>query len=225
MKKIIILIGFMFLITGCTNVEYNLTVTNRKVNEEIVIPYKNTEKNLKEIKKKMKTKQQAYHVIGSSKTEYYDSKLEKTKDKLILKYSYSYSPDKFINSEAVNWCFYKKDFIMKDDTLVITTDTIGCLRDEYEQYIDNLTINIKLDNYKVEKDNADKVKDGVYTWYFNNSNSENHTIYLKATKISNKDKKSFEIPTEIFIAVGALLGIALLIMIYLGIKRVKNNKI
>ena len=225
MKKIIILISFVLLATGCKNVEYNLTINKRNITEEIVIPYKNTEENLKKIKKQMKDKQQAYHIIGTDSTEYYNQTLEKTSGKLILKYRYNYSPDMIINSEAINRCFYKKDFIKKDDVLIITTDTIGCLRDEYEQFIDNLTVNIEVHNYKVEENNADKIKDNIYTWYFNNNNSENHKIYLKAKKINGKEKKSFEIPKEIFIALGILLGIGMLIIIYIGIKRIKNNRI
>ena len=160
MKKKLILLFCLFILTGCSKVEYSLVVTNdNKIQEKIVIPYNNTKKNQKKIDDMMKVKQIAYHSSSTSNDYYYNVNIDKSdKKKLLLTYSYDYDTNNIINSEAINACFYKKDIIKANKKFIVKTENISCLKDEYQQLVDEVTVSIEVPkNYKNIKNKSLKI--------------------------------------------------------------------
>jgi hypothetical protein len=225
MKKVLIPIFCLFILTGCSKVEYNLIVTNdNKIREEIIIPYENTKNNKKIVNNMMKKQQLAYHSSSLSKDYYYNVNLdESNKQKLLLTYSYDYGTNNIINSEAINSCFYKKDIISSDNKFIVKTENISCLKDEYQQIVDEVTVSIKVPkNYKNVHNNADKVVGNKYIWYFNNDNYETHYIDLEMDQTQPKVKKTQNDNILILVVV---CSIGILIVLFISLKSKHNNKI
>lgn len=225
MKKKLILLFCLFILTGCSKVEYSLVVTNdNKIQEKIVIPYNNTKKNQKKIDDMMKVKQIAYHSSSTSNDYYYNVNIDKSdKKKLLLTYSYDYDTNNIINSEAINACFYKKDIIKANKKFVVKTENISCLKDEYQQLVDEVTVSIEVPkNYKNIKNNADKVTGNKYIWYFNNENYENHFIDLEMDIVEIKNQEKQLNVIWIFL----IFGIAIILtMLFIFLRNKHNNKI
>lgn len=225
MKKSIIILLSLLFITGCSKVEYNLTIQNNDtIHEEIAIPYKKTEENQKMVDNMMSMKQLAFHSSTTKEDYYYNVNLNDIdKNTMLLTYTYDYGINNIINSEAINACFYQKDFIDSEDTFIIKTGNISCLKDEYQQIVDELTVTIRFpSNYKNVKNNADKVIKNQYIWYFNNNNYEDHMIDIEMKKLETI--KKVEKNNDIWIVFG-LIGVIVLIICIAVLKGKHNNKI
>lgn len=225
MKKVLIILFCLFVLTGCSKVEYSLVVTNdNKVHEEIIIPYNNTKQNEKKIDDMLKVRQVAYHLASTSKDYYYNVNVDKSnKQKLLLTYSYDYDTNNIINSEAINACFYKKDIIKANKKFIVKTENISCLRDEYQQLVDEVTVSIEVpENYKNIKNNADKVVGNKYIWYFNNDNYESHFIDLEMNIVETKTQKKQFDSIWIFLTIGTVI---ILVILLIFLRNIRNNKI
>lgn len=226
MKKFNFILLLLFLSVGCTKVEYTLTLSDDGVSENIEIPYiKNTsnENKLKELKKIGQT---AYYSSSEKKEKYYHISIKEKKKQLLLTYDYKYDINNVINSEAINYCFYQKDIIYEENSIIIKTGQISCLQDEYGQLIDELIINIVLPkDYKNVQNNADQINGNKYTWKFNNDNSNEHYIYFEIEKQIPKIDNDVKFNDNSLFYMFLIIGFVVLIILISYAIGKKNNKL
>ena len=207
MKKLIILIIFMIILTGC-EATYNLNIENTfKENVEIYVA--TNEKDNKLDWSNM-TYKEMFDSDGNNYTrayyndpnynqyiegkqdgvEYYTNTIINNNKRYGINYSYNFTRNNFINSAAVNTC-YKEITIKKNDNIFIleTQKEASCLNGLSN--LDKLTINIST-NYKVLSSNSDSKSGNTYTWVVTNENYKNKPIKI----IYNTDNTNLEYNPE-----------------------------
>ena len=216
-KKIFFLLITILFITGCSS-KYQLEVTNDKfieqVDTEILnedIPDYNPKASNSDFATLFIKDDTFVTPFPDNPSIHYNKKVNQTEDGYNVKLSYTYKPDEYKNSYAMNLCFEKKNFQNeKNYFLFHLSGRFDCL------YSDNLTITVKTDNY-VNEHNADKVEGNTYIWYIDSSNLNTTDINIK---ISKQDKKNYIFRNAVLIIIGfALIGSA----IYITYKKNKRN--
>ncbi len=200
MKKILLIICLMFLLTGCT-ANYELTYKKGYFTEEITI-YEDKEvakheefpsiTNIKANSNKVKINEDSYYTIEHSTDEKNN----------ILKATYVYKDLSFDKSLVYNDCFSEKSFVDGDESVYIYLGgEMTC------EHLENATITFKTDK-QVIKHNADKVKKGVYSW----DSIPTDGIVIEVSK-KNISKDANMIPPVIrIIIIAILLGIGIYIL-------------
>lgn len=187
MKKIFLLL-FVLLFTGC-DVVYNLDIDNNFLEsseffmeESDNAAYNEFPKgvvqriagNLDELINKYYSENYSAMVNPLFSNEYY--KKEKLSDNKGIKLYYDFTPENYKYSFLVDYCFenisIKKN---KKDLILNLKNSSNCFFDIYDR-INSIRVNIKTD-YEVIDNNADKVSNGVYSWFLSNSSDEK--IYMK----------------------------------------------
>ncbi len=223
MKKIKFLILFisLFLLSGCS-AEYNLTITRDTMEEDInAIFDKNKENDY--AARMEKIKRSAYYNMDTRDEEYYEFKRIDSDDKIILNYKYTYLDNDLYKSEAFTRCYYKRIVNVTDENITINTDKqVSCLYKDGDKEIDNITVNVKT-KLPVLENNADKVLDNTYTWYIDDSNYTNKSIYIKIDK-TIKDKENVSDLNILILVLGAIV-VGIIIYLIIRFKHNKNNKI
>lgn len=219
MKKILILILFIFLLSGCS-VEYNLEFKDNIFIEKLSVGQFDSNE-VKEFGYFT-----PYATINHTTEELY--KFDYSNN--YLKLSYNHKGSNFEKSIAFNEC-YELSNISYDDKYyyILTSNEFKCM--SYLGYkADEVKINFKSDHVVVEA-NADYVDGNTYTWVINNNNSSNKPIKLKMVKEvvdddktdNNEDKNKYE---SVFLII---LGVVVIGVLVVGIhiyKRIgMRNKI
>lgn len=185
MKKILLLICLVFIVTGCSH-EYEINF-GKKIDEKIVLNY-NT--NLYELSSQIDgdslyvEKELVESDIPAlvSSNGFYDKKLEvmDNKTKVTLKYSYDY--ENFEKSYLIDHCFEKKTFVNDDEYYYVS---LGGSFDCYSA--SGFTLKVKSE-YEVINQNADKYDKGYYIWNIATENSDNRVEFqVSKTLLKNKD--------------------------------------
>lgn len=201
MKRNILLLGCLVLLSGCT-VNYNVEVKNDKIYE--TIEGKVTEEEAKpSIEGRTDVNPIYYNLyeVQSPLINNDDAKYDKTitpngeYQDFTFNYVYDYNYNK---SRIINKCFEMKLVEEDENSLYVKlAGHFGCL------YSDKVTINVK-SNYAVTEHNADKVKDGVYTWVIDKDNKNDVDIMMSILKnVDYQDtskKKIFNAPTYRIVA-------------------------
>ena len=203
MKKYFLLFISAFLLVGCDG-SYNLYISDDEIKENIVLHMENSVYDIYPI---MDFKQ--YPISSDTNISYSNSVVDNNGYKDISM-NYSFKPEDFSKSSALNSCFSNHKFI--NDKKYYELDLSGefkCL------YGDSYDINIITDN-KVMGHNADSVEANKYTWHVNSRNKDNLSIRIKI----KKDKFDTDI---LFYGLFIVIGIAILIFVKKSIKK-KNNK-
>lgn len=201
MKKIILLICLMVMLSGCT-AEVNIDLTEKKVSEDIKITAESDSLNSKE---SLKGAFRQYMPVDKNVIipdtdpdvkqrgiKYYKQDTQELGNGYIFNYKYDFDFNDYNNATSLNRVFKSSSLELdrKEKELTFYTDNGGIiLMDEYPSFT-NLVVNIKTD-LKLIETNADQQKDGVYTWIFNNG-SDNKGIYLKLStkkEINNNKNK------------------------------------
>ncbi len=185
MKRKIVLFTFLLLLTGCTS-EYNITISNDKIKENIVvnipdnyIPVQTDIENNDHIEIDDQVtpfiEEDQYPFLNNNDIKY-DKKVVKNGNITNVTLDYTYTLDDYKKSKAFTTCFDKKSFTKTNKGYQINlTGSFYCL------YGDEVKINIKTNN-EVLKNNADKVKGNVYTWIINKDNSQKVDIAMELSK-------------------------------------------
>ena len=193
MKKIFLILC-LFLITGCS-AEYNLNINDDVLNEKTIISETNMDK-FREYK------------IGDS-FEYYDKvsiplSINGSSDS--SDESLFYSKINSLNDDGIAFGFYGtfKDVPIDESFVVNYGGTINVTSgdekkitgsidstpfDDYSM-LEKITVNITSSN-KVLKNNADKVKDGVYSWVFTRDNFDSKNIEIVISNLEKAKSNSF----------------------------------
>jgi hypothetical protein len=213
MKKIIILILTIFLLSGCS-VEYNLEINNDNIRENIEIG-KFDASEIEDFEYLT-----PYAILNDESQKFYVFDYSNK----ILNLSYDYNIQNYEMSEAFNQCYDMSNFSYDEKYYyILTSNEFKCL--SYMGYTtDEVKINIK-SRYKVVESNADYVDNGVYTWIINEGNKDNKpiniTIDYNETIYKGNKLSSFSVMLLVIVSlliVGMIVGI-----IFLCGK--KNNKI
>ncbi len=222
MKKIFILILLIVFITGC-DIDYNLTIGNN-VYEEIlkIIPETIDEKNAVEndeqpinsLKSEVFPSESLEKIPG---IEYYDIK-DYSNPNFYRQISYSFNDYNINDSNIIKSCFpYIK---IENDTnkKIRTINTNGALNcNQYFDFINNITININPNYYKIVKSNADEITQNKLVWNYNKSNFEKKTIYLEYyyDKINEEEQNKADVFLYIF---GGIIGFITILFVVIKIK-------
>lgn len=183
MKKGILFV-FLLLLTGCT-IDYNLEIDNNKIKEEMVGTISNEEYEIKEIDTDVNI---FYEIVNYDQKsllnddEIYNKKIVKNDNGVDYNFKYTYK-DNFDKSRLLNTCFEKVDFSETDEYYYASIGgNFYCL------YSDKITINVKTD-YAIMKNNADKVKNNVYTWILDDNTADIQMIISKKL-VNNSNTES-----------------------------------
>lgn len=191
-RRILILIMLLLLTTGC-ECEYNLTIDGNTYKEKINI-IGETSEEIASFKNnwKIPIDKDKYNSISESdsnmdtNSEIYEYKLSESK----LTFNYDFSRKEYINSTAVSNCYNKLTISNYNNTTVISTSSNSvCF--EKNPPLTSVKINIKVDR-PVIKSNADIINGNIYTWYINKTNANNKNINL----ILDNNQEKEEIITE-----------------------------
>ena len=189
-KKLFILIGLLFILTGCTS-EVTITITEKKISEDIVIDnYPSGSLTKNDIKNGYRHFVPAYgsSILADSEpdrrkggTAYYNFNMSELNSGYRINYKYDFPLDKYYDSRALKEAYSSAKVI--DDGQYLTIETSNKNQDLvlYPE-LTKLTINIVSDFPLIES-NADSCSGTKCTWIYNSS-SNNKGIYIKLKKTS-----------------------------------------
>ena len=175
-KKIGILIGLLFLLCGCS-ANVDLVVTENGIEENVAITALQDNYLTKEqIKNAFREYIPAFAEteivdtmpdVKESGISYYEKTTTELSSGYVLNYKYNFTLANYVKSRTVKKSFSSASVIKDNNekTIGISTDNAGILLFKEYPNLTEIKVNIK-SNYPVKENNADSVKDNVYTWVF-----------------------------------------------------------
>lgn len=229
-KKVLILLLFVFILTGCS-VEYDLTLnSDGTVNEKVVA---------EEITNRMRSKtginekQSVKYLYQMFKRKGLNSFLSQKKDgeKTVATVTGSHKSVKAYCENFTSDIVPEANYEEKDGIVTLTMKQEDVLSSNVSTgYVyDKITVNIKVP-YKVTKHNADAVKGRIYTWHIDKdkdvkkiqiSYNKNELVNMKTF---NFGKIKFSVRYE-FLVIGSIIFIVAVIALFVYINNKKNNKV
>lgn len=188
MKKLIVLISFLILLSGCT-VNYNITIDENNIKENIVVEDNITNGRTKEDIVSFYNNWYPvylyegviddYSVKVDDAVYYNKGNIVETENGYNYSYSYNHKIDDYKNSTI--WNLY-----LVNNTLSNTSKNISIYSGKGMQlfnksFIDNLNVSITT-SLKVGEHNADRVEGNTYIWEYNLSNYRDKSIELELLK-------------------------------------------
>lgn len=196
-KKIILLIGLVFILCGCT-AEVNVTITPQRIDETVIISaYPNQYYTKEQLPTAFRKYIPAFgnNVIVDTEPDekeigvkYYNRTDEELSNGYKFKYHYNFSFKDYKNSFALKNGF-KSVNIQKDSVerqVLVSTDSGGLLY--FNNYPSLLEVRVNITpTYEVLEHNADSVNNGVYSWNLKRD-ANNKGIYLLMSDEVKEDK-------------------------------------
>lgn len=187
-KKLVVLIGLLFLLCGCS-ATVNLNVSLDAIEEEVSITSLATPTSTKQqIRNSFREFTPAYARdydilpdtmpdTKESGIDYYERTLKELGDGYNFVFKYKFPLYSYINSTTVKHSFVSSDINNDPDeqTLTLSTDSGGLLLLKEYPNLTDVTVNIT-SQYKVLESNADSQAGNVYTWNFNSATKKG--IYI-----------------------------------------------
>lgn len=171
MKKIIILLLFTIILTGC-EASYDLEIKDNKLNETINFTNPIDQNKKQEIKDFLDT--DAYVFTNTEDTLKKYNIMQTANG---YKLNYTYDANEFANVALLNNCFDSFQYNNTDEYIAIKIQgKFACLYD-----VPNIKVRLKTD-YNVAKQNADIVEDGYYIWNINSFTSSDMDIEFTVLK-------------------------------------------
>ncbi len=198
-KKIWLILIIFVLCSGCT-IKYDLEIKESEVGENITVNDTFLVGRTKDdILETYNTWMPVYDNLdnpdliqdsddGDGKIdgiEYHEKNITKIENGYKHTYKYTYPIKDFNHANSIKLAFGKTSFYDGGDYITLRTDSDNVLCN-YD-YFESLQVNIKVDTntYKVEKNNANRVKGNVYTWSLNRDNCHDSVISMTLNKINN----------------------------------------
>lgn len=190
-KRILILMIILLLTTGCT-CEYNLTIEENSYKEEIII-IGSTSDEISSFNNKWEIpiNKEEYNNInlepdsnGGFTGEIYNYKLNNSR----LTFNYNFNRSQYINSTAVSNCYDMLTITNSNNRTVISTSSNNkCF--ENHPPLNNIKIRIKVDK-PVISNNADSINGNTYIWNINKSNANEKSINLILGNQNNESNEN-----------------------------------
>lgn len=195
MKRVLILIIIILLLTGC-KVDYNLTLDDKLILKENITIFPTMDNDLNELKDfklniPIDKEIDDYSVFKEKieGIEYY----KKNKTDSSINFSYKYKRGDYYDYTESTLTNLAYDYIsiskINDEELTLSSSKEFKLFKEYDT-LEEVKITIET-NYKVLSNNADEISRHKYTWYLTKDNAYGKGIYLKVNP-SKEDLNFFE---------------------------------
>lgn len=228
-KKIILLAIFLFTITGCTT-QYDLIINESSFDESITITAPKSEFNRNEIQ--VYSEQKIPITQETTQTKFYSNSMTDDNLNYYLKLNYSHNIDTIKKSYFITKCYPNTSIIETPEQIEISTGSeFMCINIDDGWYNAAVQVNIITD-LKVIENNADEIRDNIYTWNINENNYTNKPINIVMEKTSQEKLKNVvqnvqahKASTELFIIYGIVGLLVIITVILIRIKIKKNNKI
>ncbi len=191
MKKIILLLIMIIFLSGCS-IEYNAIISKDNVKENIItkneyyqtapVPAYITEEELGDIEDESVV-QDNYEFNNDI---YYNMQtIDNNKY-----FTFTFPFNRYVESKALNYCLKSVRIIQDQDKYILNTSGYNNCYDLYPS-IEDLKINLTFlpSDFEVISNNADSIKDNVYTWNINRNNYQNKYIQVLFKKIDNEEKE------------------------------------
>lgn len=232
MKKILLLLSLVLVLTGCT-VNYDLEIFNEEYNEKITIGNVNITNDVNtKFSYEIPIHFDEAKVSTIETTKKIDGVIYYQKEKINnIDFIYSnkfkmedYYKSYFVNSSFDFFAVYYNDQDQDSgkDLITISTNFKMKIFDTYPE-LNDVKVRIKT-NHKVKLSNADDVDKYTYTWNYNRDNYQDKAIQLilyKDKYVLNYDGKLY----RILIMAGAIIGIVTITAVVLIRKSKKANKV
>ena len=240
MKKALLLLMFLLLLTGC-KAEYHVKITdNNDENLEVYIP--NDVNRDEIIDEDMKLSyNEIFDMIRSKKLNIYYDKISEVeysddvyyqikdidnKDKYGVIFSNKFSQNDYYRSSLIKEC-YKDINIIKDDDAYIYRTNNKC--DAFDNYklLDEVKIVIEVDpNKDILYNNADKKEENTLTWIINRDNYTNKNISFSIDKkadISKSEKPKKENKSSKYNKIFIISGLLIVIIVITVVVKLKRK--
>lgn len=244
MKKKLLLLILLFLVTGCS-ATYDVEIYNNTVKEDMEFIEDNSSKWDSEAQygltyRELLTDSVSYPYpafndamvdendrIKIDGVEYYDNKLISESNKLGQKLSYhKFTLNDFEESSIIKKCYQYFTIMTQDDNIILSTSLDNKCFDEYPN-LDFITVNLKT-NHKVVSSNADIVDGYHYTWNLSRETKDDSAILITLKKneyIFNYENEFVKKIMYFVIIIGIILGVGSIIYFYFKNKRNRLNEI
>ena len=233
-KRILIMIMILLLTTGCT-CEYNLIIDGNTYKEEIIL-IGETQEEISEFQNnwKIPIDKDEYNKIAGFDGQYdtdgnvYKYNLSGNK----LDFNYNFNRSQFANSTAVSNCYDKLTVSNYNNTTIISTSSKNNCFNKYLE-LTNIKVKIKVDR-EVISNNADNISGNTYIWNITKENASDKSINLVLSNGANEEDKPSSSSSNTNIKKNDytlyIFLIILVIIVYLGYKwfmkfKDKNNNI
>ena len=185
-KKILTLILLLFLLCGCS-ANVDLVVNENGIDETIsVTALEDSYLSKQQIKDSFREFIPAFaetEIVDTmpdqkeSGVDYYEKTTTELSSGYVLKYKYNFGLSSYVKARSVMKAFTSSSVIKNtnENTLTLSTDSAGILLFKEYPNLSEIKVNIKSE-YPVKENNADEVKDNVYTWVFTPSTQK--SIYI-----------------------------------------------
>lgn len=232
MKKIILLVMFVFVLSGCT-ATYEVVIEDESYKESLTINGADIDSNMSKwnipVYADENDIENLLEVEKVPKVTYYEK--TETMESGIRNYKYynefnmtEYYRSYFaVNSYDFFGVFYD-DTDLKGEKEIITISTSSQFLPfaKYEN-LDAVTVKIKT-NHRVYSHNADSVDKYTYTWNITRDNYEDKAIQIRLLKEKYVLNYNNEVTKGVYIALG-VVGVLLILLAVFYFKIVKSNKI
>lgn len=208
-RKILILIGLVLVLCGC-DAEVNLKVSKNDIEE--IINITDYTGNYSSETMLVNSYRDYIPVFSTevivdtepdtkkSNVEYYTKSKISFNNGYNFTYKYKYNFEDYYMATSVK-SSYRSTFIQhdkKENNIIISTDSAGCLLFKQYKTLNSLKVNIS-SGYKVLESNADSINGDIHTWNLSRNNDKN--IYIKydttmAYSSNNNDNNTNEDETN-----------------------------
>jgi len=232
MKKIIMLIGLLFLLTGCS-VNYEIDLDANFKNEEIKVIVSSEDDPRYIVSLNEWPKLAFYDEITSSETptkvtgvEYYNSRLNGN----VVLFDYTFNNSDFSRSKAIRTCYSNFVYEQNITSIEISTSNVNRCFSEYSA-LTSIKVILKT-SHKVISHNADNVNNTSYEWNINRDNYTNKPINLIAEiELPSQEepnttpiieKESDPVNVKLILVILGGFAIVLVILVWIANKKREN---
>lgn len=177
-KRILLIIMILLITTGCT-CEYNLTIDGNNYKEEIILTGETSDEISSfnqeweiPIDKDEYEKISGFDNETEINTKIYKYKLSSNK----LTFNYDFTRSNYSNSTAVSNCYNKLTVSNYSNTTILSSSPKADCFDKHPP-LTNVKVTIKVDR-EVISNNADNVSGNTYTWNITKENASSKSINL-----------------------------------------------
>ena len=234
-KKILILLGFVFLTSGCT-INYDLSImdgnytekidsietnsTYFETNDEGVIPANELKKFY--LKQPIPLSESTPMLDDGMGTEndaaYYHVEDISNDSRVGLRFNGYFRSVDLAESRMIDYGYNRFLKATVNDNVILSTGEKLKIFEEYSN-LDSVVIKIKT-NHKVIKENADKINKNTYIWNVDRNNYSDKSIYFE---FEAEGPKEGELGSSIWIWL-LIIIVFLVVAIFIGLRIYKKHK-